>query len=218
MIVSAASPCTFRATKYSQPGPPDEAAGGKNRRSYVAQTGMLKKPAVSGAMSRACSALTKSDVRGWPELNASWYWLAASYLKSPTCHEATEPLIALVILKGSLGRTEKGSLHPCGVVGMRFWSLEERRGYQQQILPGCLGKTFVRFDYARIKYPGHSTRSVADGECSKIISILQAILAVVLIDSLLLNVAICVFNSYSIWHIHDKHAGVDPCETSIKVS
>lgn len=63
---------------YLQPGPPDEAAGGKNRRSYVVQTGMLKKPAVSGAMSSSCSDLTKSDVSGWPELNASWYWLAAS--------------------------------------------------------------------------------------------------------------------------------------------
>ena len=70
--------CRGRRIACSQPGPPDGAAGGKNRRSYVAQTGMLKKPAVSGAMSRACSDLTKSDVSGWPELNAFWYWLAAS--------------------------------------------------------------------------------------------------------------------------------------------
>ena len=37
--------------------------------------------------------------------------------------------MALMMLKGSLERTEKGWLHPCGVVGIRFWSLEERIGY-----------------------------------------------------------------------------------------
>ena len=66
------------AKECLQPGSPEDAAGGKKRRSYVAQTGILKKPAVSGAMSRACSDGTSSDVSGWPELNASWYSLAAS--------------------------------------------------------------------------------------------------------------------------------------------
>lgn len=64
----------------------------------------------------------------------------------------------------------------------------------------------------------HSSRSIADGECTQIISILQAIQAIVLIDSLLLNVPTCIFNSYSVWHIHDKHAGVNPCKTLDDIS
>ena len=36
----------------------------------MAHTGMLKNPAVSGAMSRVCSDWTNSDVSGWPDVRS----------------------------------------------------------------------------------------------------------------------------------------------------
>ena len=83
---------------------------------------------------------------------------------------------------------------------------------------GCLGKAFIRSDRSCIEDPCHSSRGIANGECAQIISILQAVQAVILIDPLLLNIATRVFDSYSVGHIHNKRARVDPCETSVGVS